>query len=137
MFQDGTGAAHGGSGIVPMLSHLITGTGYHETGAGRDIEGILPIAAGSYNIDGFVSGEINGNGTLYQSAPESQEFVDGDGTQRIGGQEGGHLCLSIAMLTDAAQYVMGLIHGECFVLKEFFKNSFHERRVSIGGCFMI
>ena len=101
-----------------MLGHFVAGTGYDETGAGRDVECILTVATCSYDVDGAIRTEVDGNACFHQCFAKSYQFVDCDAAHLEGGEQGGYLSFRIHLAGDVEQNLPGLCRGQFFVVEE-------------------
>ena len=78
MGNDVRGTADAGGSIVAVLGHLIAGTGDDEAAGGRDIKGVLAVAASADHVDVAVGIEDGGHARLQDAVAEAQQLVNGD-----------------------------------------------------------
>ena len=62
LLDDIAGSAHGSGSVVAVLGNLVAGSRHHEASAGGDVEGVLSVAARTYNVDGASRGRSRWEG---------------------------------------------------------------------------
>ena len=76
-----------------MLGHFIPRAGHHERGQGRNVKGVLAIAAGAAQVDDLVGAQTRIDTQFQHGVPEAFQFMDGDIAHQENGQESGHLAV--------------------------------------------
>ena len=118
-------SADGGSGVVTVLGYLIARTCNHETAGGRDVEGVLAVAACSYYVDVAVAVENGRYTRLKNAVAEAKQLVDGHTAHLQTCEQCRDLLVGIFTLGDTNQYGLHLLAGELFVVKEAEEVAFH------------
>ena len=85
------GTTDGRCSIIAMLSDLIASTSHHKARTRRDVEGILPIASCTHNVDGLVVAEVHRNTQFQQGFSESQHFIYSHASHLYHGEHSGDL----------------------------------------------
>ena len=103
--------------VVAMLSHLIAGTGDDEAGCGRNIEGVLAVAARTHYIDVAVAIEDGRNAGSKDAITEAQQLIYGDASHLQTGEQGCDLLLWELTLGDADDNLLGFLARKFLVVQ--------------------
>ena len=109
--------AHRCGCVVAMLSHLIAGTGDDEAGCGRNIEGILAVAARTHYIDVAVAVEDGRNASGKDAITEAQQLIYGDASHLQTCEQGRDLLLWELTLGDADDNLLGFLARKFLVVQ--------------------
>ena len=118
LFHDIAGTADGGRSVVAVLGYGIAGGGHDEAGAGGYVEGVLPVAAGTYDVDGAIGRQVDRNASAQQGVAEAQQFVYGDVAHPVDGEQGSQLCVVVVSCRNVVHQPAGFLFAEHFVLEE-------------------
>ena len=104
-------------GIVAVLGHLIAGTGNDEAAGGRAVEGVLAVAASTYDVDITVAMQGNGNASLQDTVAKAKQFVDGDAAHLQGREQSSNLFVGVLAVGYANQDVLHLFTSQLLVVQ--------------------
>ena len=125
LLDDIAGSAHASGSVVAVLGNLVAGSRHHEASAGGDVEGVLSVAARTYNVDGAIGGEVDGKACLHQCFAETDKLVHSDAPHLEGSEQGCYLRLRIHFLGDVEEDLFGLLRRKLFVVEETGEYCFH------------
>ena len=108
-----------------MLRDLIACSCNDKGRACRDVEGVLTIATGSYNVEGAISVEVDVATSLKQSVTETKQFVNCDASHLQRHEQSRNLAIVILLLGDAQHDDVGLLACEELTFNDFVEIRFH------------
>ena len=108
-----------------MLCHLISSTCHHEASTGRDIEGVLLIAASTHDVDITVCIEKGRNTRLKYSVTEAEKLVNRNATHLQASQKRCDLCIVNLLTCDCQKYLSHFLARKQLMLKHSRQNFLH------------
>ncbi len=109
-----------------MFHDFHAGSGNDKACAGGDVEGVVTIATGTYDVDClYVVAQVNGCPSAQQSIAETGKHDGGDAPH----QEYCHECRELGIVISPVGYIEknvgGLFPRQTFVLKHFVEDTLH------------
>jgi hypothetical protein len=108
-----------------VFGNLVAGSRHHEASAGGDVESVFSIASRTYNVDGAIGGEVDGEACFHQCFAEADKLIHSDAPHLEGSEQGRYLRLRIHFLGDIEEDLFGFLRCELFVIEETGEYCFH------------
>ena len=108
----------GSSTVVAMFGYFITCPCHNETGAGGDVEGVLPVTACTYDINGAVRRKVYRNARLHKCFAKACQLVYCDAAHLKDREQCGYLCFGIHLPADVKQDLFAFFCSEFFMIEE-------------------
>jgi hypothetical protein len=118
LFHHIAGSTYRSSSVVSMFNHVVTGSGNDETSCRTNVESVLAVATGAYNINGFVCMQIYRLPHFQQCFPESTEFIYRDIPHQKDRNQTGNLCVVVLALRDLLQDLSGFFFPEVLMFEK-------------------
>ena len=99
-------AAYRRTASVAVLSDLVACSCHDKRSACADVEGVFPVAASAYDVDGVVFAKVEMLSCFQESLTETEKFIHGDALHLQAHEQGCNFALVVFLANDVEHYLV-------------------------------